>query len=299
MINCSFFSYKGGAGRSSLLYNILPFYAQAIGATNNEPIIVVDLDIDSKGLSYILHDKEFEAPFNCIQVLRQDESINFDRDEEDITKHPFFLGLEPVGAKVGLDRSLNRSILFLTAHSTSKDNRYLGNLSNFDSDSASLREMNALCEDMHCKSIIMDCPAGFQVTGMLALSISHKIITTMRITKQFRVGTYDFLAEKSKEFAGKEYVIVPNAVPKPEDTGYDVESIISEIASRTKESIDERCKCNLAMLSNGRLGINEVKMFKFEESNLKYEESENGRTLKPDEMEAVESYKILSEELAK
>ena len=299
MTNCSFFSYKGGAGRSSLLYNILPFFAQAIGATNQEPIIVVDLDIDSKGLSYILHDKEFEAPFNCIQVLRQDESIDFDRDEEDISKHPFFTGLEPVGVKVGLDRSLNRSVLFLTAHSTSKENRYLGNMSNFDSDSVSLRELNSLCEDMHCKSIIMDCPAGFQLTGMLALGISQKIVTTMRITKQFRIGTYDFLSEKSKEYSGKEFIIVPNVVPKPEDTGYDVGSIINEIVARTKESISETNKCNLSMLTNGRLGINEVKMFKFEESNLKYEESENGRTLKPDEQEAVESYKYLSEELAR
>ena len=299
MVNCSFFSYKGGAGRSSLLYNILPYFAQAVGATNEEPIIVVDLDIDSKGLSYILHDKEFEAPFNCIQVLRQDESINFDRDEDDISKHSFFTGLEPVGVKVGLDRSLNRSILFLTAHSTSKNNRYLGNMSNFDSDSVSLRELNSLCEDMHCKSIIMDCPAGFQLTGMLALGISQKIVTTMRITKQFRIGTYDFLAEKSKEYSGKEFVIVPNVVPKPEDTGYDVGSIINEIVARTKESISESNRCNLSMLENGRLGINEVKMFKFEESNLKYEEVENGRTLKPDEQEAVESYKFLSKELAK
>lgn len=299
MINCSFFSYKGGAGRTSLLYNVLPYLVESMGATPKEPIIVVDFDIDSKGLSYLLHNPAFPAPFNCIQVLRQDDSVNLDMDEDDIGKHTFFAGLEPVGAKIGLDRSLDRSVLFLTAHSTSKDNKYLGNLSNFDADNVSLRDFNQLCFDMGCKSIVMDCPAGFQLTGMKALGISQKIVTTMRITKQFRIGTYDFLSEKSKEYTGKEFIIVPNVVPKPENTGYEVSPIINEIASRTKETISDTNKCNLSMLTDGHLGINEVKVFKFEELNLKYEEVENGHKYTEDELEAIDSYKYLAKELSK
>ena len=66
MKNISFFSYKGGAGRTSLLFNTLPFLAQNLGATNTEPIIVLDLDIDSKGLSFLFPKKSaFEGrPFN-------------------------------------------------------------------------------------------------------------------------------------------------------------------------------------------------------------------------------------------
>ena len=50
----SFFSYKGGAGRTSLLLNTLPLIAKELNASADEPIVVADLDIDSKGLSFLL-----------------------------------------------------------------------------------------------------------------------------------------------------------------------------------------------------------------------------------------------------
>ena len=54
MKTISFFSYKGGAGRSSILYNTISFLAKELNATSEHPIVVMDLDIDSKGLSYLL-----------------------------------------------------------------------------------------------------------------------------------------------------------------------------------------------------------------------------------------------------
>ena len=67
MVNISFFSYKGGAGRTSLLFNTLPFLAENLRATEKEPIVVIDLHLDSNGLSYIV---EKASRINSIQVLR-------------------------------------------------------------------------------------------------------------------------------------------------------------------------------------------------------------------------------------
>ena len=67
MTNISFFSYKGGAGRTSLLYNVIPFMADKLGATEKEPIIVIDLDIDSKGLTYLI---DRDCDINSVQVLK-------------------------------------------------------------------------------------------------------------------------------------------------------------------------------------------------------------------------------------
>ena len=48
MKKITFFSFKGGSGRTSLLYNTLPFLANELKASPEEPIVVIDLDIDSK-----------------------------------------------------------------------------------------------------------------------------------------------------------------------------------------------------------------------------------------------------------
>ena len=191
MINISFFSYKGGAGRTSLLFNTLPFLAQKLNATEQEPIIVLDLDLDSKGLSYLV---EKASDINSVQVLRGDSSIGF-RYAGDIKDHPFFSKLVPIGVLVGLPVNLDRSILCVTAHSHEGTN-YLSETNNYDARNVSLSALNRLCRSFHCKAIVMDTPAGNQLAGECALSISSKIVTVMRITRQFRKGTEEFLKRK-------------------------------------------------------------------------------------------------------
>ncbi len=289
MINVSFFSYKGGSGRTSLLYNTLPFIAEKLGASNEEPIVVIDLDIDSKGLSYLLGVK---SEFNARDILKGNLPYSVSKD---IGSHPFFTALAPVGSDVGLPREKDGAVLFASAHATKDENKYLNNSDNFDSSQVSLKTLNRLCSDMHCKAIIMDAPAGGQVSGRAALNISRKIVTVMRITKQFREGTYEFLSEKSADYTDKEFILVPNAVPDDSGTKYSVEKMIDEIEGRAKQSVQNGNTLNTAMLRNSSsFGINEVRSFKFEESNLKKEKYD---ALLPDEKAALESFRKLSEEI--
>lgn len=291
MVNISFFSYKGGAGRTSLLFNTLPFLAEKLKATEKEPIVVLDLDLDSKGLSYLV-DKT--SGINAIQVLRGDNAIGF-RQLGNIKDHPFFSKLIPIGAAVGLDSSLDKSILFVSAHAK-EGAENLSENGNYDAQNLSLSTLNKICRNFSCKAIVMDTPAGNQISAECALSISQKIVLTMRITRQFRKGTEEFLREKAVEFAGKEYIIVPNAVPKTDGTYYNMEGIMSNISTLATNALGESGKLNLAMLENGRTGVNEVNMFKFTEESLKKESL--SRTLTADESSAVEMYKLLAEELA-
>ena len=51
----SYFSYKGGAGRSTLAYNTIPILAKYhLHPTKDHPIIIIDTDLDSCGMSYLL-----------------------------------------------------------------------------------------------------------------------------------------------------------------------------------------------------------------------------------------------------
>ena len=70
MKTISFFSYKGGAGRSTLAYNIIPILAaEHIQPTAESPIIVVDTDVDSCGMSYLVKAEKEVTETNCIQHL--------------------------------------------------------------------------------------------------------------------------------------------------------------------------------------------------------------------------------------
>lgn len=297
MINVSFFSYKGGAGRTSLLFNTLPFIAEKLGATEQEPIIVLDLDLDSKGLSYLI---DRSSGINSIQVLRGGSSIGY-QYAGDIREHPFFSKLVPIGAIVGLPVNLDRSILCVTAHGLEGAN-YLSETNNYDARNVSLSTLNRLCRNFHCKAIIMDTPAGNQLAGECALTISSKIVTVMRITRQFRKGTEEFLKKKSLggEFVGKEYIIVPNAVPDTEGTAFTMDNIMNDIEISVKASISENDKLNLALIQNGNMGINEVNLFKFREESLLKESQRRqqaGLKLTDDERNALKMYKILAGEI--
>lgn len=293
MLKVSFFSYKGGAGRTSLLFNTLPFLAQKLNATENEPIIVLDLDLDSKGLSYLLPNKE--SGINSIQVLRGDRAVSL-RHASNIKNHPFFSQLSPIGEDVGLPEKDDRSILFVSAHAK-EGAEFLGEYDNYDSERSSLRTLSKLCQDYSCKAIVMDTPAGSQLSGITALKESNKIVSVMRITNQFRLGTYEFFKQKGQDIQNKEIVIVPNAVPDFSGSGLDMNLTLNDIVVKTKSALaNSTNRVNCSLLTNNNKGINEVNLFKFREESLT--RTSKIRDLYEDELEAIRMYELLAEELA-
>lgn len=293
MLKVSFFSYKGGAGRTSLLFNTLPFLAKELKATENEPIIVLDLDLDSKGLSFLLPNKE--SGINSVQVLRGDRAISL-RHSANIKNHPFFSQLSAIGEDVGLPEELNRSILFVSAHAK-EGATYLGENDNYDAERSSMRTVSRLCQDYNCKAIVVDTPAGNQLSGVTALKESNKIVSVMRITNQFRLGTYEFLRQKAQEFQNKEVIIVPNAVPDFSGTGFDMDRMFSDILIKTRDALDGSSnRVNCSLFTNDNKGINEVNLFKFIETNLL--KTSEIRPLGDDELKAIKMYELLAKELA-
>lgn len=281
MKTISFFSYKGGSGRTSLLYNTLPFLVKELKATPDEPIVVLDLDIDSKGLTYLF---DSDSNINSFQILKGDIS-------DDIISRSDCLSR--IGMKIGLDYQDNGSVLFASAN----PNKYYSSLgydNNYDGQNISLYPFESICFNSNCKAIIIDTPAGNQLSGDAALKISNKIVTVMRITKQFRNGTFEFLNEKSKKFNDKEFIIVPNVVPNFDNTDYDIEKYIKIIKTNSNDSITGNNMNNLTMLKDNELGINEVNLLKFEEKILANIEKPT-----PDELLAINKYKVLAKELAK
>lgn len=286
MLKVSFFSYKGGAGRTSMLYNTVSYIAQKLRATPENPIVVIDFDIDSKGLSYLLKSGKDESSYaNAIQLLKR-SGVLFDGNS---TAEEFFGAMMPVGSLFGLGRAADKSVLFITANSRDQLN---GN-NNFDAGGIDLNRFVKRLDRFGCKALIMDNPAGGQLSSDVALRISDVVVTVMRITKQFREGTKEFL-EKEKNFSNRKYIIVPNAVPSAEGTEYSIKRIMDNIAGDLKYAGEStQSEVDTTLVEQG--GVGEVVLFKFEETNLMFREKIEGKALQPDERLAAEKYELLSE----
>ncbi len=282
----SFFSYKGGAGRTSVLLNTLPLIAKELKASAEEPIVVADLDIDSKGLSFLLDKKREPCAYNAIDVLKGRTGLEV---------NTFFDGLISVGKRLGLQD--DKAVLFITAHPQNDGNRYLGNGSNIDASNISLRSLEKKCIKRNCKALILDTPSGNQLAGIAGLDISSHVVVVMRITGQFREGTEEFLTAVNTKYSGKKFVVVPNAVPDDTDTGYSVENMVKNISSSVKTILKSSNSVNTTLLDNGNYGIPEVRQFKFREMNLYAERELNGRVLRDDELVAIKGYEVLAKEL--
>ncbi len=287
MLKVSFFSYKGGAGRTSMLYNTVSYLVDELQATPENPIVLIDLDIDSKGLSYLLtNDIDTSEKLNAIQVLKRANIIT----DMFVTKDEFFRMMIPVGSLFGLPSNYNRAVLFVTGHS----NDTLNVSGNYDGANVDLNGFVRRLEKFGCKALVMDNPAGGQLSADVALRTSDKIVIVMRITKQFREGTEEFLRRK-KNYDNKEYIVVPNAVPSDEGTMYSVPNIMNRIKSSLSAAAQtQHDYVNPRMIEEN--GVHEVRLFKFEETNL-FVKSKNG-VLEKDEEEAVKKYKILAKEIA-
>lgn len=286
----SFFSYKGGSGRTSLLYNTVPFLADELKATSEEPIIILDLDIDSKGLSFLLKGPNgVSSDINALHVLNRDAIIT----GCSMNKAKFFEKMLPVGKLLGLGEARESIVLFISANNITK---YMQE-NTFDSKNFELDYFVAICARMNCKALILDNPAGAQLSGDLALSVSDKIVTVMRITRQFREGTVEFIREAGERFSGKQFIVVPNVVPR-DSNNYSIEKILKSIEAGIKDVENDENEYNLDLFTQGNRGINEVNLFKFEEVNLRRKLESGYAALEEDENRAMEMYKKLAWVLA-
>ncbi|MBR2860307.1 MAG: hypothetical protein IKB86_00480 [Clostridia bacterium] len=223
MKTISFFSYKGGAGRSTLAYNVIPILAKDyFRPTAESPIIVVDTDVDSCGMSYLLGAEEQVTDNNCIQYLLGNPFST--RRCDSISEHPFLKNLIPVGNAYGYPD--NDAILLLPAKDNkniSKDgkNNYAeaGGLSFMES----MKGFLDVCDEyFDVPAVIFDSSVGNTALANISNEMASIIVCVMRPTIQFVNGTRRYLVdfEEGEKFSGggKEIVLVPNVIPDKEIT---------------------------------------------------------------------------------
>ena len=289
MRSMAFFSYKGGSGRSSLIYNTLPFLARELDATPEKPLVVFDMDIDSMGLTYLFDPErsDYKDRIGRAEVFVHDILDNNYAGKDDMDK--FLAAAAGIGGVYADNGIKDRSILLVPAKKTNPKESSLDALEQpFE------RLLESLEKENRCAAVVFDCPSGSQVTGEISRDLADIYVVVMRITKQFRYGTFDFLKRMDENVSGKTMVIVPNAVPSDEvfinGKKFDYGVAKGRIVDGVQRGVLNN-QCNTEMLEEDMFGIPEVKRLKIREDILC---SLQDADLGEDGKKALEGYKTLA-----
>lgn len=294
----TFFSYKGGAGRSTTCLNTLPYLANKCGASGDRPLLVLDMDIDSAGMTYLLEEQDHfsKAKDHDVKGFLSNKE-NLASGSANIKDSPFYKWFVPVGHKLGLDE--NDAVMFLGVNDNSDTNKNNTPISR----AQAMNQLFNFAERYLVSQIVFDSAAGDQPSAEISIGNSDKIVFCMRPTRQFRIGTARYLAKlngmNNRALRKKKVILLPTVIPK--------DSIIDG-QSQIKQSIEEISKIftnyeNFILYRNfveneNEFGINEVTRFKWKESvlfKLRKEARKSGQTLADDELTALERYKKVAE----
>ncbi len=292
MKTITFYSYKGGAGRSSTTLNTLPYLVESMRASASSPIIVLDMDLDSAGMTYLLGlDVHFKDRYDVKSFLMGDESWS-DAPAGSLAEHEFYQKLVPVGETLGVE---NGAVLFLGV-----DDAKLVDPNQMDGTKEGVfNKLRRFCRKNGIKAVVIDSSAGDQFSAVLSTGAADDIVCCMRPTMQFRIGTFNYLHRLSEKTQDKRIVLLPTVVPSSDkeiDGEMQRDKAIKNICARV-EDLDMRM-VRTDFVTEGCLGINEVERFKWKEGVL-YKIGQTSE-LTADEKEATRRYsklaRILSED---
>lgn len=282
----SLYSYKGGAGRTLCTANLVGLLAREIAASKAAPIVLLDMDLDSAGLTIMLDQPEAvgNKELNMSKImggkfsLRGNEKLSQLRRESitDISAlvdapegSVLFIGAEPVGHKSEPKSGTMADVM-------------VGLLEVFGAGNVS--------------AVVMDCASGLQPVADLTRQLSNVIVYCCRLTGQFLWGT----DRELKSFVGSNaagekpnIIVLPVAVPDPSKSELFKEYLRVAMSDLARLEMDLRKQANIFLL---RPGICEVELFKWHEEVLSL--VAKGGTLAQDESSALMSFHLLATKVA-
>lgn len=258
-------------------------------ATERNPILVLDMDLDSAGMTYLLGLGDyFKTHYDVKKMLKNEENWS-EAAAPSLEQHEFYKKLMPVGEVLGVE---NKAVVFLGVDDlTPLDNNQMDGTKE-----GVFNKLNRFCRKNGIRAVVIDSSAGDQFSAVLSTGAANDIVCCMRPTMQFRIGTFSYLHRLEDKTTDKRIVILPTVVPA--DTNVDGElqrqKSITNITERVNDlKFDDVC---MEFVSEDCFGINEVGRFKWKEGVL----FKIGQTaeLAEDEKEATKRYRKLARVLA-
>lgn len=293
----TFFSYKGGAGRSTTCLNTLPLLAEVSGAYEYAPILLLDMDIESAGMTYLLGmQNEFKGKFDVKEFIRGEENWPPTAVGSGIVDHPLYKHFRPVGKKLGLGDDMDDAVMFLGVDDSSDA------LDRSVIDGAIetvLTKFRRFCTNNKVRVVVADSAAGDQFSARLSVDLADKLIFCMRSTIQFRIGTFNYLGRMNLR-AGSfgddtDIILLPTVVPA--DAEIDGVKQLAAAANDVARKLEGLPNLRIFddFISEESFGINEIARFKWKEGVLYALQKQDAAALSADEKTALDRYRKLAQ----
>jgi len=224
MLTVSFYSYKGGSGRSTTAWNTIQQLAEIMEPTPASPFVIVDTDTQSAGATFLYDAAGVFTPgrkYLSVQKRMVDgPEADYDCADSDM-KGKFFDTMFPIGDFFGLPEDDGKSVLLMGA-----DVGRLDNTADVEGKNEKVSESHMQnffsgiyepCVNCDVKALFFDTPSGTQFMAKKSVDLSDIVVCCMRPSRQFRQGTrgqiIDFLEGgiKAKSLKRK-YILTPTAV---------------------------------------------------------------------------------------
>lgn len=221
----SFFSYKGGSGRTTTTLNTLYYLIRKVRPTPEHPLVVIDADSESYGLSMLLKDRTQKSDINkSLQALllrAQQNTFVGGGNPTDMTSYRNLVEyFTPVGNYFTNDIA-NDAVLLLSSDVTPSaikeawNETFVMNKLELKT-TGNLSQLLGVLNDCKC-TVVFDTPSGTQDLAAYALDSSDIIVCCMRPSVQFERGTrqcFGPLFDSWKEVNNfKNIIFCPSAVP--------------------------------------------------------------------------------------
>jgi len=225
MLRVSFYSYKGGAGRSTTSWNTIQRLVTLMGPTAKEPFVIVDTDTESAGSTFLYKANRFfyrnKEGASVQRRMTDSEDTNY-AEASDSEKEKFFKGMCPVGTFFGLPEEEEKAVLLIgvNLHKSAKKEIDVPDDESNDSEQIKnfRKNISGACKDCGAKALFFDTPSGTQFLAGRSIEQSEIIVCCMRPTSQFREGTMgqmiNFIrSDLDKNILGKrKYILTPTVV---------------------------------------------------------------------------------------
>lgn len=278
----SFYSYKGGSGRSVCAANTVGFIAELLGATPDAPLLIMDMDVDSAGLTNVLSDTQVfeEKGISVLNLLNGNLQLT---SNYEISK--FKCALEDVSQRVIGNSASVKSVLLLGnvlgGRSKPLEPRIIGQIKRRLSDNI-----------FNFSAIVLDSAAGRQPAALMAHMISDVTVYCCRLSSQHLIGTrfqLQYHRSQVKKQTGEfpKVIVVPVAVPLPS-------------TNKALRKMEDHAKEDLQLLEKNldatiiKMGVPEVQSLKWIESVLR---TKSPRNLMEDEKTAISVYGTLAQSI--
>jgi len=339
MLQVSFYSYKGGAGRSTTSWNTIQRLVELVNPTVEEPFVIVDTDTESAGSTFLYEAEDIFRNNDESQSIQKRIKDGLDRDYMDADedeKREFFNGMHPVGIKY-FGCKEDKAVLFIGAdldESSKKDMPTIDkNTANGKRIIDNFRNITKTCRLCGAKALFFDTPSGTQDLARLSIGESKIIVCCMRPTNQFREGTkrqlISFISDKNMITGKRKYILTPTAIcvdpyqefhfggiklcyPQEAKENIKIAFSTEKMEDSIKQSFEDNVildmldptPADIKIYPNSEdndivFGIPEIKRFKWFEACLGKLSKDENEPLSPNDQMAVRRYEYLAQTILK